>query len=203
MTHSRISLLLAFSAVTFAESAPAPLPAEWGLNNPGQFTATTDHAESHSGAASGVVAARGPSVVDFGGLIQATDASAYRGKRIRYSGHLKTQGATGWAGLWFRADDSGGNVVAFDNMQATERRVSGDTSWARYSIVIDVPANAAIVVYGVTLSGAGRVWADDLNIEVVDSSVPVTVAARELIPAINPPLGITYPLSPRNLGFEQ
>ena len=39
------------------------------------------------------------------------------GKKVRYSGYIKTEGVTrGYAGLWWRVDGPSG-VLAFDNMQ--------------------------------------------------------------------------------------
>ena len=54
------------------------------------------------------------------------------GRKVRYSGFIKTEGvAHGYAGLWWRVDGPSG-VLAFDNMQT--RGVTGSTDWARYTI---------------------------------------------------------------------
>ena len=52
---------------------------------------------------SALISSKGSSTMGVGFLQQATEATDYRGKRVRYSGDLKTQEAKGWAGLWFRA----------------------------------------------------------------------------------------------------
>ena len=61
------------------------------------------------------------------------------GKRIRFSGYIKTQGIThDWAGLWWRVDGKSG-VLAFDNMH--DRGATGTTDWKRYEIDLQVPAD--------------------------------------------------------------
>jgi hypothetical protein len=165
------------------------------------YTLTVDHSVFSSGASSVLLASKRSSASGYGNLLQATDAADYRGKRIRYSGDLKTQGVKAWAGLWFLVLDANAKTLAFDNMQEKERRVRGDTDWQRHDIVLDVPADGASVRYGVVLSGAGKVWADGLRIEVVDQSIPVT--SDHSAPSANMPLPRKPPSSSRNLDFEQ
>ncbi len=57
-------------------------------------------------------------------------------------------------------------MLAFDNMDS--RPVKGTTDWRRYEVVLDVPEAALRVAFGPVLRGAGRVWADDLTLDVVD-----------------------------------
>lgn len=91
------------------------------------------------------------------------------GKRVRYSGYIKTQGVTtGFAGLWWRVDgakkDEGPpSVLAFDNMQ--NRGVTGTTDWKQYSIELPVAADAANINFGVILPGNGTAWFDSLTVE--------------------------------------
>ena len=86
------------------------------------------------------------------------------GKRIRYSGYIKTQGITReWAGLWWRVDGKSG-VLAFDNMH--DRGVTGTTDWKRYEIDLQVPADATNINFGTIHSGDGSAWFDGLSITV-------------------------------------
>jgi len=41
-------------------------------------------------------------------------------------------------------------------------------------MVLDVPANATKMAYGVLLNGNGKVWFDNLSFEIVDENTPVT-----------------------------
>jgi hypothetical protein len=85
------------------------------------------------------------------------------GKKVRYSGYIKTEGITrGFAGLWWRVDGPSG-VLAFDNMQA--RGITGSTEWAKYTIELPVDASARNINFGALLPGDGTAWFDDLTIE--------------------------------------
>ncbi|NOT02146.1 MAG: hypothetical protein HOP29_16165 [Phycisphaerales bacterium] len=106
----------------------------------------------------------------FGTIVQAVSAERFRGKRIRYTGHLQTKEAkTGWAGLWLRVDTADGKSPVFDNMN--DRGVTGTSEWKEYTIEKDVPADAAVIHVGALLLGDGAVWVDDLSLEAV-SGVP-------------------------------
>ena len=85
------------------------------------------------------------------------------GKRVRFSGYIKTDGVTnGFAGLWWRVDGASG-VLAFDNMQ--DRGVTGTTDWKRYDIELPVAANAKNINFGAILTGNGTAWFDGLSVQ--------------------------------------
>jgi len=85
------------------------------------------------------------------------------GKRIRFSGYIKTEGVTTrYAGLWWRVDGSSG-TLAFDNMQ--NRGVSGTTDWQRRDIELPVAAEAGNINFGAIFPGNGTAWFDDLTVE--------------------------------------
>lgn len=88
------------------------------------------------------------------------------GKRVRFSGSIKTEGVTrGWAGLWWRVDGSSG-VLAFDNMQ--NRGATGTTDWKRYELELPVAVDARNINFGVLHAGNGTAWFDALAIELDD-----------------------------------
>lgn len=90
-------------------------------------------------------------------------AGAAAGHHIRFSGWIRTQDVSDYAGLWWRADAQGGRV-AFDNME--NQRLKGTCGWKHYVIELDVPAIADHVVFGAQLVGTGKAWFDSLGIEV-------------------------------------
>ncbi|HKW01413.1 MAG TPA: erythromycin esterase family protein [Vicinamibacterales bacterium] len=114
-------------------------------------------------AASLVRTASAPATTGFGVASGAFPANAAAGKKIRYSGYIKTEGVTAYAGLWWRVDGPSG-VLAFDNMQARGPR--GTTDWQRF--VIDLPVDASVrnINFGVLMPGQGTAWFDDLTIEI-------------------------------------
>ena len=112
----------------------------------------------------------------------------YRGERVKLTASLKSENVKDWAGVWLRVDKLGsadavklgqnrkhtGKTVttAFDNMK--DRPLKGTLEWNKYSIVLDVDDRAESLSYGVLLTGAGKIWMDDVSIDVVDKSVPLT-----------------------------
>jgi erythromycin esterase-like protein len=86
------------------------------------------------------------------------------GKRVRYSGYLKTTGVTrGYAGLWWRVDGDPGVILAFDNMQ--DRGPRGTTDWNRFQVELPVAAHARNINFGALHTGDGSAWFDGLTIE--------------------------------------
>ena len=85
------------------------------------------------------------------------------GKRVRYSGYIKTSGITrGWAGLWWQVDGDSG-TLAFDNMQT--RGATGTADWKRYEIELPVAAGAKNIAFGALHTGDGTAWFDGLAVE--------------------------------------
>jgi serine/threonine protein kinase len=113
----------------------------------------------------------------FGVFTQSIPASVAAGKRVRVSGHIKTDGITkGYAGLWCRIDGQNHKQLGFDNMavrqgpdgvyKSDDRGVRGTTPWKHYQVEVDVDARAENIVFGGLLSDEGTAWFDDMAIEV-------------------------------------
>jgi erythromycin esterase-like protein len=112
----------------------------------------------------------GAAPTSFGVATSTFPVASALGKRVRYSGFIKTTGVTrGYAGLWWRVDGESG-ILAFDNM--SNRGVTGTSDWARYQIDLPVAANARNINFGALHTGDGSAWFDGLTIEV--DGVPYT-----------------------------
>jgi len=86
------------------------------------------------------------------------------GRKIAFSGAIRTENLVdGFAGLWWRADGPKG-VLAFDNMQG--RGPSATTTWKRYEISLEVPADTVNINFGVIMPGRGTAWFDDLQVTI-------------------------------------
>lgn len=105
-------------------------------------------------------------------MLQQFKAAAYIGKRVRFSGYLKTEEVKEWGGIWMRMNSTTADILKIDNMQ--DRPIKETTDWTYYSIVLDVPENSAIINIGLLLNGTGKLWASGLSFEVVDKSVSTT-----------------------------
>lgn len=111
-------------------------------------------------------------------LTQRFYADNYRGKRVRFSGYLKSNRVIGRAGLWMRIDTDTKQAYAFDDME--DRAVTGTTDWSPCQVVLDVPEDAAAIYLGAHLIGRGQVWVDGCSFEIVTEEVPATDQDRLL-----------------------
>jgi hypothetical protein len=168
--------------------------------NPEAYTTRVVDDEHHAGRSSALVECAGDRCEGPATLMQTVSADAYRGRRVRLAGYLKTRDVEGWAGLWMRVDGARRLSLAFDNM--SRRSVSGTTPWTRYEVVLDVPEEAVRIAFGVLLAGPGRVFADELSLGAVGPEVASTDLGY-------PPEYATVdvderlPERPGNLSFEE
>ncbi|MEZ4864735.1 MAG: tetratricopeptide repeat protein [Caldilineaceae bacterium] len=124
---------------------------------------------------------------ESGKLLQIIKAESYLGKRVRFSGYVKSQKVREWAGLWMRVDGQSSIRLSFDNM--LDRPIIGTTNWQKCEIVLDIPKESSRIVYGVWLQGQGHLWMADFMFEVVGQETPLT--------------GIENKYDPENLDFAQ
>jgi hypothetical protein len=148
-----------------------------------------DNEAAHSGSASAQIRSLQANPQGYATLAYGVEeVEQYQGKRLRWSGYLKTQTETtrdveGTAALWMRVD---GTIPELDPSQVTvlaadfmlDRPVIGSTDWQRYDVVLDVPQAAQHIVIGAALQGPGKVWIDDVSLEVVSTDVPTTEYSR-------------------------
>ena len=169
------------------------LPKGWfsSGNKPLEYEMGIDKTISQSGKSSAYIKSKSPKPNDFGTLAQITSAENYIGKRLKLSGYIKSDSVAGWCGMWMRIDGENKQVLGFDNMK--DRAIKGTTDWNKYEIVLDVPSGSKAIGYGVLLTGKGKIWFDNMKIEEVDKSVPVTNTNKEN----------SYPKDPVNLDFEE
>lgn len=154
----------------------ADLPAGWfrAGSKPADYEMALDPSGGRTRGAAFIKSRTATPAADgFGTLMQQFKAEAYLGKRLRLSGYVKAADISGWAGLWMRVDGpTPTQPLAFDNMQ--NRPIKGTLDWRRYEIVLDVQPTAVNIAFGILLAGPGQAWIDDLEFEVVGTSVPTT-----------------------------
>jgi len=124
--------------------------------------------------------------------------TGYGSKRVRFSGQLRAESVRGWAGLFLGERDLGELAGLMGARPGAEKQlppgtaVPADGGWHEVSVVLDVPADALRVDFGLALAGEGQVWARDLHFEIVGPEVPPT-ATR---------LGIDLPEIRRTLAWN-
>ena len=186
--------VLLLAALTAAAGPPPP---GWVVNAAGAFTGGQDRNVRRNGRGSLFLRNTGDGPQPLAVAVQEVRADRFRGSRVRLAGWLKTDGVAPGAGLWLRVDTTTASV-GLDNMLT--RPAAGTTGWTRHEVVLDVPAGAVRLAFGVLLSGAGTVWADDLELEAAKAD-----ATR---PPLDPPAPLSafdpadLPADPFTLQFE-
>jgi hypothetical protein len=203
----RLSLTSSFKGIAAVTACSfmlqAELPEGWSLygSAPKDYESSIDLTTPFNGEPSTYLKSReGATLKGFGGLgpARSLDMSLYRGRRIRLSADVKAEGVKNWSGLWMRVDgprpqpNGRAPVLAFDNMQG--RPITGTKGWQNYSVVLDVPEEAAGTYYGVLVDGAGAIWVHGMKIEIVGADVPTTGTAG---------MNRKQPDGPTNLSFDK
>lgn len=147
----------------------------WFLSgsDPFNYQMGVDREVVHQGKASGYLKSK--TVLDstnFATMMQMFKANRFIGKRIRLSCFIRTEDVEMYAGMWMRVDNTMEDVIQFDNM--SNRPIKGTTNWNCYSIVLDIPEQSAVILFGIILSGKGTVWADQFTFEEVSGDIPTT-----------------------------
>jgi len=99
----------------------------------------------------------------FGSIAYQIPAK-YIGESIKLEGYMKIKNVeNGFAGLLLRIDGKGSSL-AFDNMMGQE--VNGTKDWRKYSITLDYPKGADLILVGGILTGKGEAWFDDFKVTI-------------------------------------
>ncbi len=163
--------------VTAAEST-SKLPVPWLVTGerPTSYQAGIDNVDTISGKGAKFLRYAQGDDKSWATLMQQFSAQRYRGQRIRFQAKVKTRDVSGWAGLWMRIDSKAAYSTAFYNSQ--DKPIKGTTDWQTRSVVLDVPADATVISFGVINGGAGEVWIDALAFDTVGEDVPVDAMGR-------------------------
>jgi hypothetical protein len=102
---------------------------------------------------------------------QDFDAKKFAGKRIEFSGFVKTKEDNGWANAVAKVCQDG-KVLKFDNMDT--RRITHADDWQKFSIVLDVPPQSNKISIGFYFTGGGKAWLNGLSVKAVDPDVKTT-----------------------------
>jgi hypothetical protein len=86
-------------------------------------------------------------------LVHEESAAPWSEKRVVVRAQLRAGKVEGWAGLWVRASDARGHLLAARTMQSNGLRGTTSFEWVELSLL--VPAQASTVSFGVELHGRG------------------------------------------------
>jgi hypothetical protein len=173
------------------------LPTGWykAGSAPKKYDMGLDKNAGQTGGNAATIKSNDKKINGFGTLMQNCLPDNYLGKRVRMTGYMKTKDVSDWSGFWFRIDEKGSsNSLGFDNMHdgKKDRSVKGTSDWTKYEIVLDVPLKASNLAYGALLVGTGQIWFDNINFEVVDTSVPTTGDGKESLMPNKEPINLDF-----------
>jgi hypothetical protein len=95
------------------------------------------------------------------------DLEPYRGQRVKVTMWLKCEKVTHPSGPHLRVYGANFQRLA-DEGQRAKRPLRGTMDWKKYEAITDVPAEGADVIFpGITLNGSGKIWVDEVKVEVV------------------------------------
>lgn len=114
-----------------------------------------------------------PTGREFGNLMQAIDATPYRGKTVRFraAARMGSIAQSGHAQMWLRVDRPNRLPGFFDNMY--DRPITA-TDWKEYDITGTVDTDATEIYIGYMLIGEGKADFDAVRFEVVDEHPPTS-----------------------------
>jgi C-terminal processing protease CtpA/Prc len=172
----------------FEKGSPGQAPPGWFVPQPvldAGYVARTSGDDPKEGKQCAYVTLTRAQSDGFGNVMQAIDATPYRGKMVRFRAAVKFDAGNGFgrAQLWLRIDRAGGVQGFFNNMG--DRPITSPT-WAFYDIVGDVASDAESINFGMMLVGTGKAWIDAATIGSPDGKDA-------------PPAGSSKPLSARGL----
>jgi bifunctional DNase/RNase len=132
----------------------------WDLD--GSFVAAgRPHWQDYSAAAAdgiAVLAAAVPEPTGFAVLVQAINADDYRDHTVTFRGELRATGLAGQAGLHVAAGRPGEPPGAdLRDRGGSSLTGQGSSQWSWHEATTEVPGNAGVIRFGVSLTGPGRI----------------------------------------------
>jgi hypothetical protein len=112
--------------------------------------------------ASGYLRSLVPEPTGFADLRQGILADDYRGRRVRLSADIKAAAVDVGGGLYVRVIDPARSRPPQIRDQTAVR---GTSDWTRRNVEADVPADAVYLLFGITLTGPGQIWAANIELE--------------------------------------
>jgi serine/threonine-protein kinase len=173
LTLVAFSLIFAISAHAFTEDK---IPDGWTKlgNNPQGYKVTIDRESAYIGSQSVLIESIKNNINAKGSvsLTQTVDAANYVGRRVSLSFYSKGASINGATGLVFQMYNSNSEIIdqVFKNFSNKEQI----DYWRKTSLAVDVLESTSFLLFGVYLTGQGKVWIDNISIEVVDTNTPLT-----------------------------
>jgi hypothetical protein len=137
---------------------------------------TLDEVKPFAGKFAGKIEQIAPQI--FGLFKQRVDVRSYVGKRVSIRAQAKAQAVgEGGGGLYVRIDGNGDAILGSDFESG---KTQGTHEWKPFRAVVEIPANAVLLEFGIMLQDKGTIWADEFMVEITND--PITKKPVEIKP---------------------
>ncbi len=174
--------IVAWLMIASAATIEKPLQWSWSSSgtSPTSYQAGVDSTVVWNGKPALTVVGSGQTAAAFGDIHQYVAGPGYFGKRVRFSGMLRTSSVDLWAGVYMFAGSYNTRMLDPLAMPTGVGKNGTDLKWLPVSVVIDVPQEVETIRMGLILVGNGQAWLSDLKFEEVGNEVPVTTGKVEV-----------------------
>jgi hypothetical protein len=144
--------------LNFEAGAPGTPPSGWTVSPSGEGTVAETMAEGCPEGARCARLVRKDKGAGYSALVEVVRADAYRGKRIRLRGTLRTASGTGRTILYLQVNRSGSEHTSLTGQAA-------GAAWRRDELLTDVPKDAETLQFGLVVAGPAEGWMDAVEVQ--------------------------------------
>jgi hypothetical protein len=113
----------------------------------------------------------GKDIYGSGAVIQTINARNYLGKRVKLSAFIRTENVKDFACLILspqnKMDDFWNN--SSNNSEDKKTYLQGNHAYKKIDSYLNVSDNAGNLVIGAMIKGEGKIWIDNINIEIIEN----------------------------------
>ncbi|MCP4152319.1 MAG: erythromycin esterase family protein [bacterium] len=163
----------------FETGEPGTFPVHWrkpNVREKWQYNVSITGDNPHSGKQCAVISdLPGKRYGETAGYLrQDIDVTPYRGKKIKLTAAIKcdVKGPMNDVLFWIRPNRFGAHPYIIVGGDTAKKNTAGakNTEWRIFEVLLEVPAKAPTMQFGLTLQGKGKAWLDSVSIEIVKDS---------------------------------
>ncbi|HZU85399.1 MAG TPA: hypothetical protein VE987_20850, partial [Polyangiaceae bacterium] len=146
----------------------------WTLGGSGkdEYSFGRDTAMPHEGHPSVAMAPRGLPSGRMGALVREWDATPWRGRRVRVSAWVRTEGVTTVGDFSATTGGPASPPMEEPTPGSASRRLAPDGDFAPYAVELVVPRDAYVVRLSVGVAGPGKIWVEGGRVEEAGWAAP-------------------------------
>jgi hypothetical protein len=113
----------------------------------------------------------GKDIYGSGAVIQTINARNYLGKRVKLSAFIRTENVKDFACLILspqnKMDDFWNN--SFNNSEDKKTYLQGNHDYKKIDSYLNISDNAGNLVIGAMIKGEGKIWIDNISLEIIEN----------------------------------